>query len=177
MNQIVIRNGFLVTIALLLAGCAGLHLPNLTDNQEERQVIQLINYAQRVASMTAEQQRIEYSAGNQAFARDKDAISRVRLALLLATPGASFSDAARAASLLEPMATPSDAASPLHSLARLLYTQLNERASEQKRANQMREQVEARKEAARALREQLEALKEVERTIIERGQESQPRRR
>jgi 23S rRNA maturation mini-RNase III len=41
----------------------------------------------------------------------------------------------------------------------------------------MREQVEARKEAARALREQLEALKEVERTIIERGQESQPRRR
>jgi hypothetical protein len=177
MNQIVIRNGFLVTIALLLAGCAGLHLPNLTDNQEERQVIQLINYAQRVASMTAEQQRIEYSAGNQAFARDKDAISRVRLALLLATPGASFSDAGRAASLLEPMATPSDAASPLHSLARLLYAQLNERASEQKRANQMREQVEARKEAARALREQLEALKEVERTIIERGQESQPRRR
>ena len=61
------------------------------------------------------------------------------------------------------MATPGDAASPLRSLARLLYVQLNERASEQKRANQMREQ--------------LEALKEVERTIMERGQESQPRRR
>ncbi|MDP2706272.1 MAG: hypothetical protein Q8O70_02025, partial [Burkholderiales bacterium] len=77
-----------------------------------------------------------------------------------------------------------DAASPLRSLARLLYVQLNERASEQKRANQMREQLEAVKnerasEQKRAdqMRDQLEALKEVERTIIERGQESQPRRR
>ena len=186
------RNGFLVAIALLLAGCAGLRIPSLPGSEpEERQVIQLINYAQRVATMTAEQQRNEYSASNQAFARDKDAISRMRLALLLATPGVSIQDAARAANLLEPMATPSDATKPLHSLARLLYGQLNERASEQKRANQMREQLEARKEAERtlrvqlealketerSLREQLEALKEVERTIMQRGQESQPRRR
>jgi len=230
-----IRNGFLFAIALLLAGCAGLRIPGLPEGEpEERQVIQLINYAQRVATMTAEQQRNEYSASNQAFVRDKDAISRMRLALLLATPGASVQDPARAASLLEPMATageaasplrslsrfqdparaatvleptaaPGDATRPLHSLARLLYAQLNERASEQKRANQMREQLEARKEtertlreqlearkeaertlreqfearkeAERTLREQLEALKEVERTIMQRGQESQPRRR
>jgi chromosome segregation ATPase len=201
-----IRNGLLIAIALLLAGCAGLRIPGLPEGEpEERQVIQLINYAQRVATMTAEQQRNEYSASNQAFVRDKDASSRMRLALLLATPGASVQDPARAASLLEPMAAPSDAASPLRSLARLLYAQLNERANEQKRANQMREQIEARKEAERTLREQLEArkeaertlreqlearkeaertlreqleaLKEVERTIMQRGQESQPRRR
>jgi predicted DNA-binding transcriptional regulator YafY len=159
-----IRKGFLLAIALLLAGCAGLRSPILPDSEpEERQVIQLINYAQRVATMTAEQQRREYSASNQTFARDKDAMSRMRLALLLATPGASVHDAARAASLLEPMAATSDAASPLRSLARLLYRQLNERTSEQKRTNQMRDK--------------LEALKEVERTIMQRGQESQPRRR
>lgn len=173
-----IRNGFLLAIALLLAGCAGLGIPSLPGSEpEERQVIQLISYAQRVATMTAEQQRREYSASNQAFARDKDANSRMRLALLLATAGASVHDAARAASLLEPMAAPSDAASPLRSLARLLYVQLNERASEQKRANQMREQLEALKEVERTMRQQLDALKEVERTIMERGQESQPRRR
>jgi len=164
MNQTMIRTGFLLAIALLLAGCAGLHVPSLPGSEtEERQALDLISYAQRVASMSAEQQRREYNASNQAFVRDKDANSRMRLALLLATPGASVHDAARAASLLEPMATPGDAASPLRSLARLLYVQLNERASEQKRANQMREQ--------------LGALKEVERTIMERGQESQPRRR
>ena len=159
-----IRNGFLLAIALLLAGCAGLRIPSLLRGEsEERQVLDLISYAQRVATMTAEQQRHEYSASNQAFVRNKDANSRMRLALLLATPGASVHDAARAASLLEPMATPGDATSPLRSLARLLYVQLNECASAQKRANQMREQ--------------LDALKEVERTIMERGQESQPRRR
>ena len=172
------RSGVLLVIALLLAGCAGLRVPGLAASEaEERQVIQLITYAQRVATMTAEQQRREYSASNQAFARDKDANSRVRLALLLATPGASVHDAGRATSLLEPMATPSDAASPLRSLARLLYVQLNERVSEPKRVNQMREQIEALKEVERTMREQLEALKDVERTIMQRGQESQPRRR
>lgn len=201
-----IRNGFLLAIALLLAGCAGLRIPSLPDGEpEERQVIHLIDYAQRVATMTADQQRDEYSTSNQAFTKDKDAISRMRLALLLATPGISIQDPARAASLLEPMTTPSNATSPLHSLARLLNAQLNERGNEQKRANQMREQIEARKEAERTLREQIEgrkevertlreqvearkeaertlreqldALKEVERTIMQRGQESQPRRR
>jgi hypothetical protein len=198
--------GFVLASALLLAGCAGMRIPGLQESEpEERQVSQLINYAQHVATMTAEQQRYEYGASNQAFAKDKDAASRVRLALLLATPGASVHDAARAASLLEPMTAPGEAASPLHSLARLLYALLNERASEQKRASQMREQLdgrkdfertlreqiearkdaerslreqlEARKETERTLREQLEALKEVERTIMQRGQESQPRRR
>jgi len=158
------RNGILLAIALLLAGCAGLRIPDLPGSApEERQVIELISYAQRVATMTAEQQRREYGVSNQTFARDKDAMSRLRLALLLATPGASIQDAARAASLLEPMARPNDAASPLHALARLLYVQLSERVSERKRADQMREQ--------------LEALKELERTMIERGQDARPRRK
>jgi hypothetical protein len=201
-----IRSGIILAIALLLAGCAALRIPSLPNGElDERQVIQLIDYAQRVAAMTAEQQQREYSASNQDFAANKDANSRMRLALLLATPGTSIQDAARATTLLEPMATPGDAASPLRSLARLLYAQLNERASEQKRTSQMREQVEARKEGERILREQLEArkegertlreqlearketertlreqldaMKEVERTIMQRGQESQPRRR
>jgi hypothetical protein len=186
-----IRKGFLVAIALLLAGCAGLRLPILSDKQEEHQVIELITYAQRVATMTAEQQRNEYSASNQAFASDKDAASRMRLALLLATPGASVYDAARAASLLEPVAAPSEEASPQRSFARLLKAQLNEHADEQNRDSQMREQFEAQKDTERSLREQLaarkdsertlrgqlDALKEVERTMMQRGQESQLRRR
>ena len=157
----------------------------------ELQVILLIGFAQHIATLTAEQQRREYSASNQAYARDKDTLSRMRLALLLATPGASVYDAARAANLLEPVAAPGDAASPLQSLARLLYAQLHERASEQKRAGQMREQIdalkdgerstrqqlEALKESERTMRQQLDALKEVERSIMQRGQESQPRRR
>lgn len=177
-----IRNCFLIAVALLLAGCAGLrNVAPPASELEERQVIQLIGYAQRVAVMNAEQQRREYSAVNQSFSKDKDAMSRMRLALLVATPGASVHDAARAANLLEPMAASGDAASPLRLLASLLYAQLNERATErageQKRATQMRDQIENLKEVERTLRQQLYEMKEVERTIMQRGLESQPRRR
>ncbi len=159
-----IRNVLLFVIALLFAGCSGLRVSGLPGNElEERQVIQLINYAQRVATMTSEQQRREYGANNQEFARNKDELSRMRLALLLCAPGASVRDTTRAAGLLEPMAAPGDANGPLRSLARLLYAQLIENAGEQRRATQ--------------LREQLDALKEVERAIMERGKESQPRRK
>ena len=173
-----IRNFLLIAVTLLLAGCAALRdVSPPAGELEERQVIQLIGYAQRVAAMNAEQQRREYSASNQAFAKDKDAMSRMRLALLVATPGASVHDAARAANLLEPMAASGDAASPLRLLARLLYAQLIDRASEQKRASQMREQIDALTEVERTLRQQLDQMKEVERTIMQRGLESQPRRR
>ncbi len=173
-----IRNGFVFALALLLAGCAALRTQNIPDKElERRQVIELINYAQRVAAMTPEQQRREYSASNQAFAKGKDTNSRIQLALLLATPGASVHDATRAASLLEPVATAGDTASPLRALARLLYAQLNECANEQKRANQMRDQLDAAKESERSMREKLEALKDIERSILQRAPESQPRHR
>jgi uncharacterized protein YceK len=170
------RYGLLLVIALLLAGCAAIRSQILPDTElEDYQVIQLINYSQRVAAMTAEQQRHEYSASIQAYAEHKDVKGRIRLALLLATPGASVQDTARAAGLLEPLTAPNDAASPLRSFARLLYAQLNERANEQKYASQMHDQIQALKEADRTMRKQLEELKELERSILQRERESQRR--
>ncbi len=158
------RTVVLLAMALLFSGCAGVRSSGTPEvGLQERQAIELLNYTQRVAAMPAEQQRREYGASNQAYTKDKDMMDRMRLALLLVMPGTSFHDPARAASLLEPMAAPGAAAGPLRALARLLYPQLNELASEQKRANQMREQ--------------LEALKAVERNLLERAQESLPRRR
>lgn len=173
-----IRNVLLLALLLLVSGCAGLRVAEHPDSRlEERQVIDLIDYTQRVAAMNGEQQRREFSASNQAFAKDKGTMNRMRLALLLSMPGASFHDTARGASLLEPIATAADNTGPLRSLARLLYVQLNERASEQKRASQMHDQLEALKESERNLREKLDALKDIERSIMLRGQESLPRRK
>jgi hypothetical protein len=170
------RYVLLLVIASLLAGCAALRGQILPDRElEEHQVIQLINYSQRVAAMTAEQQRREYDASTRAYEEGKDVNSRIRLALLLAIPGGSVQDIARAAGLLEPLTAPDDAASPLRSFARLLYAQLNERANEQRHASQMRNQIEALEVADRTMRKQLEQLKELERSMLQREQESQRR--
>lgn len=173
-----VRNAVVLAFALLLGGCAGLRLGGPTGRQlEEQEVIRLIDYAQRSATMTAEEQRREYAAVNQQFAKGADADTRMRLALLLGAPGASVQDVDRAARLLEPLAAAADGASPLRSLARLLHAQLTERAREQQRGEQLRSQLETRKEAENSMRKQLEELKEVERAILQRTRESQSRHR
>ena len=130
--------------------------------QEMEQVSTLINYAQNVAVLPADEQRKEYSGMNQSYAREPSPFGRVKLALLLCLPGASFQDDARALGLLEPLAAGGSAASgPLRRFAGLLHAQLNERVREQKRTA--------------LLREQLDALKAIERNLIERSQGGKPR--
>jgi hypothetical protein len=129
------------------------------EGDESRQVIELIEYAQKVAGLQSEEQRRELSASNLIFLKDRGrgSYGRLRLALLLALPGTAFNDDARAASLLEPLAGgASSPARPMQQLAGLVYTQIAERLREQKRTAQ--------------LKEQLEAMKEIERKIIEREQ-------
>src|SRR6266571_1696242 len=118
----------------VLAGCA--FLDSVRENYESRQVLELIGYAQKIAALQAEEQRRELNASSQMLSKDRGAYARVRLALLLALPGTTFNDDAKA--------------------AELLHAQISERLREQRRAAQ--------------LKEQLEALKAIERKIIEREQ-------
>lgn len=151
---------------LALAACANLwpgfgSAPNTEssarEERESRQVVELINYVQRVAVLQAEEQQRELNASSQIFSKDRGAYGRVRLALLLSLPGTAFTDDARAAGLLEPLASAEAAASrPMRQFAGLLHTQISERLREQRRATQYKEQ--------------LDALKDVERKIMEREQ-------
>jgi hypothetical protein len=154
-----------VALASWLAGCAVLDRivppepPGTAapEQAESRQVVALIDYAHVVAHLAPEQQRQELNASSQMFSKDRGDYGRVRLALLLALPGTAFSDESRAASLLEPLAGPAPLEpGPLRQFAGLIYGQINQRLREQRRATQ--------------LKEQLEALKAVERKIIERDQ-------
>jgi len=141
----------------VLAGCAFFN--SVRENYESRQVLELIGYAQKIAALQAEEQRRELNASSQMFSKDRGAYARVRLALLLALPGTTFNDDARAAGLLEPLAGAATAESspgPMQQFAGLLHAQISERLREQRRAAQ--------------LKEQLEALKAIERKIIEREQ-------
>ena len=134
--------------------------------EDMRQLTELVIYAQRVAHMSADEQKREYTTANQAYTRDKSAYARVRLGLLLSLPGVAVQDDARAVALLEPYANSSQGNAQNHGVLRqfaaLLHADLIERMRSQRRADQ--------------LKDQLEALRAVERSIIDRGLESQPRK-
>jgi len=156
----------------VLSGCAAFPFPGAApaasgapsvrenrESRESRQVIELIAYTQRVATLQAEEQQRELNASTQMLSKDRGAYARVRLALLLALPGTAFNDDPRAAGLLESVvgaAVSESLPGPMQQFAGLLHAQIGERLREQRRTAQ--------------LKEQLEALKAVERNIIEREQ-------
>jgi len=150
-----------LALSFALAGCANIW-PGVVgdaparDERESRQVVELIGYAHRVAALQAEDQQRELNASSQNFSKDRGAYGRLRLALVLSLPGTPFCDEPKAAGLLEPMLAKDGAAGPMQQFAGLLYGQINERVREQRRATQ--------------LKEQLDAMKDVERKIIEREQ-------
>ena len=153
-----IRISIVLGCVLALAGCANLWTASgdaAAQERESRQVVELIGYAQRVAGLGSDEQQRELNASSQIFSKDRGAYGRVRLALVLSLPGTAFSDEPKAAGLLEPLVS-KEATGPMQQFAGLLHTQLAERLREQRRATQ--------------LKEQLDALKDVERKIIEREQ-------
>jgi len=156
-----IRISIVLGWVLALSGCANLWPTAFASGdaaaqeRESRQVVELIGYAQRVAGLGSDEQQRELNASSQIFSKDRGAYGRVRLALVLSLPGTAFSDEPKAAGLLEPLVS-KEATGPMQQFAGLLHTQLAERLREQRRATQ--------------LKEQLDALKDVERKIIEREQ-------
>jgi len=130
------------------------------DADESRQVADLLGYYQRVAGLGLEDQKRELATATQAFNRERSNASRVRLALMYSIPGTAMQDDARAAQLLEPIAAGSGA---VRQLAGLVHVQVTDRLKTQKRADQLKDQV-----------EQLRAL---EKDLIERGgQTAAPRK-
>jgi hypothetical protein len=130
------------------------------EAEEARQVSELLGYYQRVAQLGPEDQKRELATATQAFNRERSNASRVRLALLYVMPGTSFQDEPRAAQLLEPVAGPGGGA--MRQFAGLLHAQVTERMKTQKRADQLKEQV--------------DALRAIEKQLIDRGQPPPPRK-
>lgn len=94
----------------------------------------------------------EHEMARQAYARSRSDFNRVRYAILLAVPNSAFYDDGRALELLEPVSR--NPTGPLHGLAYLLASQLQER-----------KRLDAN---AQALQQKLDALKSLERSMIER---------
>ena len=130
------------------------------EAEEARQVAELLSYYQRVAGLGPEDQKRELATATQSFNRDRSNASRVRLALVYAIPGTALQDDARAAQLLEPIASGSGA---LRQFAGLVHTQVTDRQKTQKRADQLKDEV--------------EQLRAIEKDLVERGSQAPPPRK
>jgi uncharacterized coiled-coil protein SlyX len=130
------------------------------EADEWRQVAELLGYYQRVAGLGMDEQKRELAAATQTFNRERSNASRVRLALVYSIPGTAVQDDARAAQLLEPIAAGSGA---LRQLAGLVHAQVTDRMKAQKRADQLKDQV--------------EQLRAIEKQLIERGSQAPPPRK
>lgn len=130
------------------------------EAEEARQVAELLSYYQRVAGLGLEDQKRELATATQAFNRERSNVSRVRLALVYAIPGTALQDDARAAQLLEPIASGGGA---LRQFAGLVHAQVTDRLKIQKRADQLKDQV--------------EQLRAIEKDLMERGGQTPPPRK
>lgn len=130
------------------------------DADESRQVAELLGYYQRVAGLGLEDQKRELATATQAFTRERSNANRVRLALLYSIPGTAMQDDVRAAQLLEPIVAGSGA---VRQFAGLVHAQVIDRQKTQKRADQLKDQV--------------EQLRAIEKQLIERGSQTPPPRK
>jgi hypothetical protein len=126
-------------------------------DEETIEALALLSDLQRILADSAEEQRREFAALSQAFAKQRLDTTRVKLAVLHTVPGASFQDDARAMVLLEAVAKGSGSA-PVKAVALLVHAQVAER----------QRQVREEQKKAEALQQKLDALKALERSLIGR---------
>jgi hypothetical protein len=122
---------------------------------EAKQVVDLIAYSQRLSGLSADEQKRELAAANKDYSSDPGLYTRLKLAIVLAAPGSTLNDDAKAASLLEAAAS-QPARTPLRQFAVLVHGLIQERLRDQKSVAQ--------------LKEQLDGLRAIERSLIDREQ-------
>lgn len=138
----------------LLTACGSLPGVERSGSDEGKLVLDAIAHAQRVASASPDEQRRDVAAAAQVFSRERSTAARLRYGVLLSLPTLPNADPQRAIVTLEPLST-GGANGPVRQFSTLLLAQINERQKEQRRAQQ--------------LKDQLDELRAIERTLIERG--------
>ena len=164
-----------VSIACLLAGCAGFSPEEPPNAIETQGVVPALTYYQSLYRMTAaEISRERTSLG----AHPSAPANQLRLAMLLGHPRAA-QDLGRALGLLDSVMKSSDPmAQTLSPLARLLADNYNERlkidAQAEKQGAQLKEQLKESQRKTLELQEKLNGLADIERTLPPRARTIRP---
>lgn len=169
--------------------------PRLASDSES-----LLMYFQHVRKLPAADLAKEHDNVRQLYAKEaRSDFTRVRYAMLLSVPGASFSDDARTLEALDPLLSNRGAA--LHAIAFMVSTQIHEQRrghalqqrlaeeqrrgqglqqgldEEQRRSQGLQQKFEEEQRRAHGLQQKLDALKSLDKSLLEREQGSAVRRR
>ncbi len=137
-----------VAAALLLGGCAA----TPWTAAETREVIELLDFHDRLTGMAADELRLEYQAAQAAFDKQPGDVQRLRLALLLTLPRAPWRDDARALQLLGGMETvPPGQPSPRRDLAVLIQKLVAERQRQVREEHRKVEDLQQKLDSLRAI--------------------------
>lgn len=117
----------------------------------------------------------EQETGRQIFNQSRNDSARLRFAMALAVPGAPGSDDARALDLLEPLVrTP---AAPLHGLAFLLSSYIQEQRRLAAQVAGLQQNLQGLQQNVHGLQQKLDAIKTLERSLSGRGESGTVRRK
>jgi hypothetical protein len=134
--------------AFLLGGCAA----TPWTAAETREVVELLDFHDRLVGMAADEQRREYQAALGAFDKQPGDVQRLRLALLLTLPRAPWRDDARALQLLAGMEpVPAGQPSPRRDLAVLIQKLVAERQRQVREDHRKVEDLQQKLDSLRAI--------------------------
>lgn len=142
-----------------------------------RDITVLMNYAQRVRTLNAEELNLEFNAVSQTFAKKKSDLNRMRLVILFSLPYATFRDDAAALNLLDEYLAASSAEdkSVLKNYAKSLFATIAEQKKQDERIQKLIQKVKDEQKRAEALQQKneelqqkLDAIKSIEKNMIER---------
>lgn len=135
-------------LALLLGGCAA----TPWTAGETREVVELLDFHERLVTMAADEQRREFQAAQAAFEKQPGDPQRLRLALLLTLPRVAWRDDARALQLLGGMeAVPPGQPSPRRDLAVLIQKLVAERQRQVREEHRKAEDLQQKLDSLRAI--------------------------
>ena len=172
-------------VCLSASGCAEQnHRPNPVIVPETkavdtsaRDITILMNYAQKIRTLNAEELTSEFSAMSQNFAKKKSDLNRIRLAILYSSPYGTFRDDTAALNLLDEYLASNNAEdkSMLKNYAKSLFANIVEQKKQDERIQKLLQKVKDEQKRADTLQQKndelqqkLNAIKSIEKNMIER---------
>jgi outer membrane murein-binding lipoprotein Lpp len=165
-----VRSLSAVVAIVLMGGCASTPPPP----DEAHQMAGLLANYERLATLKTEEQRREFIAAQAAYDQKPNDTTRLNLALAMLLPRAPWRDDARVQVLLSGVeATAGEQHSARHDLAQLLLRLLAERQraqrDEQRKADQLANQVREERRKVEEMQQKIESLRAIDReTQIQR---------